>query len=49
LATFLEKGNLKIDRWFDELKSSTVVFEDAQAFININTPEELKTLEALSP
>ena len=45
LAAFLTKGDLKIDRWFKELKSSTVIFDDAQAFANVNTPEELKILE----
>ena len=46
LTAFLTKGDLKIDRWFKELKSSTVIFDDAQAFTNVNTPEELKILEA---
>jgi len=45
LEAFLQKGDLKIDRWFKELRSSTVVFDDAQAFANVNTPEELKRLE----
>ena len=45
LESFLQKGDLKIDRWFKELDSSTVVFEDAQVFANVNTPEELKRLE----
>ncbi len=48
LGSFLQKGDLKIDRWFKELKSSTVVFDDTQAFANVNTPEELKSLEAAS-
>jgi molybdopterin-guanine dinucleotide biosynthesis protein A len=45
LSTFLSKGDLKIDRWFKELRSGTVVFENAQAFANVNTPEELAALE----
>jgi molybdopterin-guanine dinucleotide biosynthesis protein A len=45
LEAFLQKGDLKIDRWFKALKSSTVVFDDTQAFANVNTPEELKALE----
>ncbi|QWE20998.1 molybdenum cofactor guanylyltransferase MobA [Polynucleobacter sp. AP-Kolm-20A-A1] len=45
LETFLAKGDLKIDRWFKELRNSTVIFEDANAFANVNTPEELKHLE----
>ena len=48
LQSFLDKGDLKIDRWFKELHSSTVVFEDAMAFANVNTPEELKALEEVS-
>ena len=45
LISFLDKGDLKIDRWFKELRNSTVVFEDPHAFANVNTPEELKHLE----
>ena len=48
LEGFLQKGALKIDRWFKELHSSTGVFDDAQAFANVNTPEELKILEEAS-
>lgn len=48
LKTFLEKGNLKIDNWFKELRSGTVVFDNALGFANVNTPEELKALEKVS-
>jgi molybdopterin-guanine dinucleotide biosynthesis protein A len=48
LENFLLKGDLKIDRWFKELKNGTVVFEDPQVFANVNTPEELKSLEEVS-
>jgi molybdopterin-guanine dinucleotide biosynthesis protein A len=48
LAKFLLKGDLKIDRWFKELRSSTVIFDDPQVFANANTPEELKLLEEAS-
>jgi len=48
LQNFLAKGDLKIDRWFKELHSSAVVFENASAFANVNTPEELKILEEAS-
>jgi molybdenum cofactor guanylyltransferase len=48
LADFLLKGDLKIDHWFKELRSSTVIFEDPQVFANVNTPEELKSLEQVS-
>ena len=48
LNTFLSKGDLKIDRWFKELRSGTVVFENPQVFANVNTPEELVALEKVS-
>ena len=48
LLSFLQKGDLKIDRWFKELHSSTVIFDDPQLFANVNTPEELKSLEEVS-
>jgi molybdopterin-guanine dinucleotide biosynthesis protein A len=48
LNSFLSKGDLKIDRWFKELRSGTVVFENPQAFANVNTPEELAALEKVS-
>lgn len=48
LDQFLQKGDLKIDRWFKELRSSTVIFDNSQAFANVNTPEELKSLEEVS-
>jgi molybdopterin-guanine dinucleotide biosynthesis protein A len=48
LNAFLSKGDLKIDHWFKELKSGTVVFEISQAFANVNTPEELEALEKIS-
>ena len=49
LDAFLSRGDLKIDRWFKELRSGTVVFEHSQAFANVNTPEELAALEKVSP
>ena len=45
LNHFLGKGDLKIDHWFKDLKAGTVVFENARGFANVNTPEELATLE----
>jgi molybdopterin-guanine dinucleotide biosynthesis protein A len=48
LTQFLMKGDLKIDRWFKELRCSTVIFDDPQVFANVNTPEELKALEEVS-
>jgi molybdopterin-guanine dinucleotide biosynthesis protein A len=48
LNSFLSKGDLKIDRWFKEIKSGTIIFNNANAFANANTPEELQSLEAAS-
>jgi molybdopterin-guanine dinucleotide biosynthesis protein A len=48
LEQFLQKGDLKIDRWFKALRSSTVIFNDANAFANVNTPQELENLEKIS-
>jgi molybdopterin-guanine dinucleotide biosynthesis protein A len=48
LNAFLSKGDLKIDRWFKDLRSGTVVFENPLAFANVNTPEELAALEKAS-
>jgi molybdopterin-guanine dinucleotide biosynthesis protein A len=45
LQAFLDQGGRKIDRWFEALPSSTVVFADDAAFANTNTPEELQALE----
>ena len=45
LKEFLDQGGRKIDRWFEALPSSTVVFADEAAFANTNTPEELQALE----
>jgi len=48
LEQFMSLGDLKIDRWFKELNSSSVVFDSESAFANVNTPEELLTLEKAS-
>jgi molybdopterin-guanine dinucleotide biosynthesis protein A len=45
LQDFLGQEGRKIDRWFETLRSSTVVFADEAAFANTNTPEELSALE----
>jgi molybdopterin-guanine dinucleotide biosynthesis protein A len=45
LQEFLDQGGRKIDRWFETLRSSTLVFTDEAAFANTNTPEELQALE----
>jgi molybdopterin-guanine dinucleotide biosynthesis protein A len=45
LQNFLEHEGRKIDRWFETLPSSTVIFTNEAAFANTNTPEELQALE----
>jgi molybdopterin-guanine dinucleotide biosynthesis protein A len=46
LAAFLHGGGRKIDAWYATLKVVEVPFDDeAEAFANINTLEELKSLE----
>lgn len=46
LTAFLERGGRKIDAWYAALKVVEVRFDDeAEAFSNINTVEELRTFE----
>ena len=46
LSEYLTQGGRKIDRWFDKLKTVRCDFGDkADAFRNINTPEDLSKLE----
>ena len=45
LRGFLASGERKIDRWFPRLRATMVSFDDeAEAFRNINTREELERL-----
>jgi molybdopterin-guanine dinucleotide biosynthesis protein A len=47
LSAFLERGGRKIDAWYAALKVVEVPFDDeAEAFSNINTREELKDFES---
>ena len=46
LREFLGSGQRKIDRWYSVLRVEEVAFDDeADAFLNINTREELASLE----
>jgi molybdopterin-guanine dinucleotide biosynthesis protein A len=45
LSVFLAGGGRKIDKWFETMKTNYVVFEDAAAFANVNTVEELRALQ----
>jgi molybdenum cofactor guanylyltransferase len=46
LVRFTQSGQRKIDRWTAQHRCATVVFDDAQAFANANTPDELQRLQA---
>ncbi len=49
LEDYLRNGGRKIDRWYAALKVAEVLFDDeAEAFSNINTQEELKSFEGLA-
>jgi molybdopterin-guanine dinucleotide biosynthesis protein A len=45
LVKFLRDGQRKIDRWTAQHRVATVVFDDAAAFDNANTVEELQRLQ----
>mgnify|MGYP001496018914 CR=1 FL=1 len=45
LLQYLNAGERKIDRWTALHRCATVAFEDAQAFANANTQEELQRLQ----
>ena len=42
LDQFLENGGRKIETWYRRLNYTEVLFADAMAFRNINTPDELR-------
>ncbi len=46
LMAYLDSGQRKIDRWTAQHRCATVVFEDADAFFNANTLDELRRLQA---
>ena len=45
LVAYLHAGDRKIDRWTASHRCATVVFDDAAAFANANTPQELAQLQ----
>jgi molybdopterin-guanine dinucleotide biosynthesis protein A len=49
LAAFIAAGQRKVDRWTAQHRTVTVVFEDAQAFFNANTPADLERLHRRPP
>jgi molybdopterin-guanine dinucleotide biosynthesis protein A len=50
LGEFLKSGGRKIDAWYATLGVVEVAFDDeAEAFSNINTREELNDWESIAP
>jgi molybdopterin-guanine dinucleotide biosynthesis protein A len=45
LRAFLDAGQRKIDRWTVQHRCATVIFDDADAFFNANTLDELAALQ----
>jgi molybdopterin molybdotransferase len=45
LSAYLSSGGRRMDGWYPQIKVAEVVFEDADAFRNINTLEELHSLD----
>jgi len=45
LVAFTQGGQRKIDRWTGQHRCATVVFDDADAFFNANTLDELQRLQ----
>ena len=49
LSQYLLEGGRRVDGWYKDLKAVEVLFEDADAFRNINTPGELQELDNTLP
>lgn len=45
LVAFVQAGQRKIDRWTGQHRCVQVPFDDAAAFFNANTPDELRSLQ----
>ncbi len=45
LVAFTQAGQRKIDRWTGQHRCATVLFDDANAFFNANTLDELQRLQ----
>jgi molybdenum cofactor guanylyltransferase len=45
LLRFLQSGERKVDRWTAQHRCVAVPFDDADAFFNANTPDELRRLQ----
>lgn len=46
VQAFTDAGQSKIGLWVSQQRSVQVLFDDARAFFNINTPDELRRAEA---
>lgn len=46
LSAYLQEGGRRVDGWYRGLKAVEVLFDDADAFRNINTLDELRELDA---
>jgi len=46
LVRFIHGGQRKIDRWTGQHRCVEVLFDDAQAFVNANTQDELRQVQA---
>ena len=49
LSAYLAEGGRRVDGWYRDLKAVEVVFDDADAFRNINTLDELRGLDDTAP
>ncbi len=49
LSSYLAAGGRRMDGWYPQIKVAEVPFEDADAFRNINTRDELQSLDPARP
>jgi molybdopterin molybdotransferase len=49
LSAYLAAGGRRMDGWYPQIKVAEVLFEDADAFRNINTRDELQSLDPARP
>ena len=49
LSAYLAAGGRRMDGWYGQIKVAEVLFEDAAAFRNINTRDELQSLDPARP
>jgi len=49
LSAYLAEGGRRMDGWYKDLKAVEVLFDDGDAFRNINTLDELRSLDPQRP